>query len=73
MYSVQAMKRKQSALLTRLDGLDEECETLKEELVQVENGRKKLACDLKLIQVQYQEVQEQLTTEQVSIRIVSPL
>lgn len=63
----QAMKSKQSALLIRLDALDEECTALKEELIQVESNREQLACDLQQVQVHYEEVQQQLNTERVGI------
>lgn len=59
------MKSKQSALLARLDTLDEECTELKEELVQVESNREKLVCYLSQVQAQYEQVQQQLNTEQV--------
>lgn len=59
------MKSKQSTLLSRLDALDEECGNLKEELVQVENSRRKLASELQQVQAQYKQVQKQLSMEQV--------
>lgn len=64
---MQTMKSKQSALLNRLDALDEECTTLKEELVQVESSRERLACDLQQVQTQYSQVQQRLNTEQVGM------
>lgn len=59
------MKSKQSTLLSQLDTLDEECGNLREELVQVENNRQKLACDLQQVEAQYKLVQKQLGNEQV--------
>lgn len=63
----QMMKSKQPALLMRLDILDEECTALKEELVQVESNREKLACDLQQVQADFEQVQQQLNTERVGI------
>lgn len=63
----QVMKNKQTALLTQLDALDEECTALKEELTQVESSREKLACDLQQVQAHHEQVQQQLNTERVSI------
>lgn len=60
------MKAKQSALLSRLDTLDEECGNLQEELLQVERSREKLIGDVQQVQLQYEQIQKQLTTEQVS-------
>lgn len=60
------MKAKQSALLSRLDTLDEECGNLQEELIQVERSREKLIGDVQQVQLQYKQIQKQLTTEQVS-------
>ena len=62
---MQAMKTKQSTLLSRLDSLDEECTALKEELMKVEDNREKLANDLQQVRAQYKEVQQQLNSEQV--------
>lgn len=61
----QVMKSKQAAILSRLDDLDEECGTLKVELVKVENNRTKLLRDLHEVQAKYVEVQTQLSSEQV--------
>lgn len=59
------MRGKQSALLSQLDTLHEECANLRKELFQVEESRLKLANDLKEAQARYEQVQSQLSTQQV--------
>lgn len=61
----QVMKGKQSALLSQLDALDEECGNLREELAQVESTRQELASNLQQVQAQYKQVEKQLGNEQV--------
>ena len=64
----QTMKDKQSSLLAQLDTLDEECGTLRAGLSEVSSNREKLATNLKLVQAQYEQVQEHLSKEQVRLR-----
>ena len=66
------MKSKQSALLSRLDALDEECGSLRDELAEVESGRRELVGELQQVQARYEQMQtcydqlqKQLSNEQV--------
>ncbi len=63
----QSMKAKQTSLLAQLDTLDEECGTLRAELSEVSSNREKLATNLKLVQDQYELVQQHLAEEQVRL------
>ena len=67
MFLLQTLKRKQAALLSQLDELDQECSSLREEVTEVRVHRQKLEEELQGLQESHQQLQLQFREKEVSV------
>ena len=67
MFPLQTLKRKQAALLSQLDELDQECSSLREEVTEVRVHRQKLEEELQGLQESHQQLQLQFREKEVSV------